>query len=136
MRSENIMNERTDKFPRWVWIYSILVMVFIPLALGLVTVISPESMPFDLSGGGAQAYGIRNITAGLATIFALYRLSRSMMLVMFVMRLLTDIGDYVGTLGQDGFNMGFLVMMTIVFWTGAIFGIRAFWSAKDIEYSD
>ena len=64
------------------------------------------------------------------------RATVQMMLVMFVMRLLTDIGDYVGTLGQDGFNMGFLVMMTIVFWAGAIFGIRAFWSAKDIEYSD
>ncbi len=125
------MSETTGKFPVWVWIYGILVMTLIPIGLGLVTVFSPESMPFDVSGGGAEAYGIRNITAGLATIFALSRGSRRMMLVMFVMRLLTDIGDYLGSFSEQGFSIGFLLIMVVVFWAGAVFGIRAFWTAKD-----
>ena len=130
------MSETNGKFPTWVWIYGILVMVIAPIALGLMFLLNPEGIPGNEGGAAAVApYAIRNITAGLATIFALYYRSRSMMLVMFVMRLLTDIGDYVGALIGMGFSFPFLLIMIVVFWTGAVFGIRAFWPAKDIDYA-
>lgn len=122
----------TPKLPRWIVIYGFAVMFLAPFSFSLVAFFNPDMMPFDLGGGAAvELYAIRNMAAALVTLFALYRRSASMMLLMFVQRLLTDGPDFVSTLsGGEGSILPMLLVMTVVFFGPSIWGIRTLWSAK------
>ena len=126
------MSETTNgKLPRWVVIYGIAVMFLAPFGFSLVAFFNPEMLPFDIGSGDAVVlYAIRNMAAALVTLFALYRRSASMMLLMFIQRLLTDGPDFLATLAGSESSFPMLVMMIIFFYGPSIWGIRTLWSAK------
>ncbi|MCH8906051.1 MAG: hypothetical protein IH840_03095 [Candidatus Heimdallarchaeota archaeon] len=126
-----------SELPAWIWWYGIIVMVGAPLAFGLLTVFTAELGEVELMDGtmimtGNGAYAIRNLAAAVMTVFALYRRSESMLLLIFIMRLLTDAGDGISIVLSgmfDGIAMvGFLVAMTAIFWGPSIYGIRTLWN--------
>ena len=122
----------TRKLPRWIMIYGFAVMFLAPFGFALVAFFNPEMMPFDLGGGAAvELYAIRNMAAALVTLFALFRRSASMMLLMFIQRLLTEVPDYLTSLSEQGFSIGFLLIVIVVFVGPDIWGIRTLWSAKE-----
>lgn len=127
---------KTSTFDRWIWIYGIGVMVSIPLVIGIFTIFRAmdSGLTTDL-GGALAAYAFRNIAAGLATAFALYRRSENMMLVMFVTRLLTDVPDFLGIVAS-GMAEGLLIIpillvMIVIFWAPSAYSIRTLWSVTD-----
>ena len=92
----------TSTLPRWIWIYGIVVMIIMNLGLAVVLLVSPRALPPELSGnlvfGGPLGLLVaRYFATVLATIFVLYRRSASMILLLFMIRLLTNIPDYTFT---------------------------------------
>ena len=135
----------TDKIPTWVWVYGVLFMTGVPIFFGSVTLINADMLFPGMAGTpAAELYGVRNITAGLVGMFALYRRSQSMLLLVFILRLTTDLIDQIVSLDKlielhtalsiSIGNVGSTIVITL--WSvgmlgGAAWGIRTFWSAND-----
>lgn len=125
----------TTTVPRWIVSYGWL-MVLVPVAIALMTVFSPETLFSELDedalsiDGPVGAYAIRNFAAGIAMAFALYRRSPAMLLVMFVMRLATDIPDFLLVVGGGASVFPFIVIMIVVFWGPSALAARHLWSAE------
>ena len=120
----------TRRLPLWIVIYAIVFMVLVPIIFGLINFFNPELVDAGSRGYTGMAYGIRNIAIGLATIFALYYHSRSMMLLMFVQRLLIDVFNLYRSI-STGKPLFALIMIPIIFWVPSIWGIRTLWSSKE-----
>ena len=136
MRSESIMTETTTStLPRWIWIYANVVMVFIDLSLVLGLIVSPGSIFPELAGenlllGPAKIFVIMNLASVLATIFVLYRRSASMILLLFMIRLLTNIPDYTFSVISGDPLFPFVLFLIFVYWVPCVWGIRTLWRSK------
>ena len=105
-------------------------MFLIPLST-VVFFFDPEMAPFELGSGAAvDFYIIRNVAAALVTLFALYRRSASMILLMFIQRLLTDGSDFVVALNRGEDYLLPLLVLTFVIIGPSVWGIRTLWLAK------
>ena len=131
---EEIMSDTTTRtLPRWIVIYAWF-MVLVPLAIAAVTVFSPESLFPDLDesalalDGPTGAYAIRNFSAAFAMAFALFRRSPQMLLVMFVLRLATDVPDFIVAVNGGAAVFPFILLMIVVFWGPSAWAVRALWS--------
>lgn len=94
------MNDNTDKtnkfLPIWVWII-VLVQIFLVLFFSAGTAMSPGDFIPDVSELNyiTMLYITRNVTVALGIIVALFLRSHKALLMILVVRLLTDISDVI-----------------------------------------
>ena len=110
-------------------------MVFIDLSLVLGLLVSPGSIFPELAGenlllGPAKIFVIMNLASVLATIFVLYRRSASMLLLLLMIRLLTNIPDYTFSVISGDPLFPFVLFLIFIYWVPCVWGIRALWRSK------
>ncbi|MCH8906388.1 MAG: hypothetical protein IH840_04790 [Candidatus Heimdallarchaeota archaeon] len=128
----------TDDLPRWMMWYGVLVMIGAPLAFGLMTFFTADLGEVTLLNGttidtGNVKYGLRNLVAAIIAGLALYKRSKRMMLLVFIMRFLTEFGDFLDTVVYGSLSsmelIFFFVFMVVVFLAPYIYGIKTLWNA-------
>jgi len=90
-------NDQTNKFlPIWVWII-VLIQIFLVLFFSAGTAMNPSDFIPDVSELNyvTQLYITRNVTVALGIIVALFFRSHIALLIILVVRLLTDISDVI-----------------------------------------
>ena len=90
------MNETTKFLPVWVWIISLLQIVLV-LFFSIGTAMNPAQFIPDVTELNyvTQLYITRNVTVALGIIIALLLKSHKALLLILIVRLLTDISDVV-----------------------------------------
>ena len=78
--------------------FGVIVMIGAPLANAIMTFMAPGIGTVTLADGsqiepGLFKYAVRNIAAAVITGFALYRRSAAMLVLVFIMRFITEAGD-------------------------------------------
>lgn len=128
--------DKQDKIPTWIFWYGVIVMVGAPLIFGVMTIMGPDIGTKTLSDGstidtGLFKYGIRNIAAAAVTIFALYKRSAAMLLVIFIMRFITEAGDLLDAYlfsGMDSTSLlSYAAMMVFIAFVPYSLGIHKLW---------
>lgn len=127
----------TKKIPTWIMVWGGL-MALVPLGFGLLGYFNAESFlgggvtatGAAIFGGPAGFYISRNMATGLTTLFALSQRSASMLIVVFVLRIITDTFDFINTLiaGTTDFSFIFFASLLI---GGSIFAITKLWGIRD-----
>ena len=87
--------EQANKFlPIWVWII-VLIQIFLVLFFSAGTAMNPGDFIPDVSELNyvTQLYLTRNVTVALGIIIALYLKSHKALLLILIIRLMTDISD-------------------------------------------
>lgn len=120
----------SPSLPRWIVIYAVVVMIITSLALAVVLLVSPRTLLPELSGtlvfGGPQGllglHVARYFAFAMATSFALYRRSASMMLLMFMIRLLTDVPDYTISVISGDYQFPFVILLILIYWVPTVWG--------------
>ncbi len=90
-------NDQTSKFlPIWVWVI-VLLQIFLVLFFSAGTAMNPGDFIPDVSELNyvTQLYITRNVTVALGIIVALFLRSHKALLVILIIRLLTDISDVI-----------------------------------------
>lgn len=92
-----------DPIPTWIMWFGVIVMIGAPLGNVIMTLTGPDLGMVTLADGsetetGLFKYAIRNIAAVVITGFALYRRSAAMLVVVFIMRFITEAGDLLDAL--------------------------------------
>ena len=93
----NDKNDPTSKFlPIWVWVI-VLIQIFLVLFFSAGTAMNPGDFIPDVSELNyvTQLYITRNVTVALGIIVALFLRSHKALLVILIIRLLTDISDVI-----------------------------------------
>lgn len=93
----NNINDQTNKFlPIWVWVI-VLIQIFLVLFFSAGTAMNPGDFIPDVSELNyvTQLYITRNVTVALGIISALFLKSHKALLVILIVRLLTDISDVI-----------------------------------------
>jgi hypothetical protein len=93
----NHKNEQTNKFlPIWVWVI-VLIQIFLVLFFSAGTAMNPGDFIPDVSELNyvIQLYITRNVTVALGIVVALLLRSHKALLVLLIVRLLTDISDVI-----------------------------------------
>ncbi|HAK60290.1 MAG TPA: hypothetical protein DCO77_07880 [Nitrospiraceae bacterium] len=93
----NENNNQTNKFlPVWVWVI-VLLQIFLVIFFSAGTAMSPSDFIPDVTELNyvTQLYITRNVTVALGIIIALLLKSHRALLLIFAVRLLTDISDVV-----------------------------------------
>jgi hypothetical protein len=125
---------KKQTLPAWLLLYSLLISL-IPIGLGLMGYLNPLGQFSDLAGdtaalslGGPLGLFIaRNVATGVATGFALYRRSPDMLLVMFVLRLVTDVLDFTHLLISGEALFPAIALWAFAFWAPTLVGIWTLW---------
>lgn len=134
-KSETIRRNQ-DSIPTWIIWYGIIIMVGTPLYYGITNLMSPDVGMQNLADGSTIdtaifKYAVRNIAAALVTIFALYKRSAPMLLLIFIMRFITESGDlldafFFGELDTTSM-LSYAAMMVFVALIPYALGIRKLW---------
>lgn len=136
MTTSNSSIDKQDKIPTWIFWYGIIVMVGAPLIFGIMTIVGPDIGTKTLADGttfdtGLFKYGIRNIAAAVVTIFALYKRSAAMLLIIFIMRFITEGGDLLDAFLFSGMDstglLSYAAMMVFIAFIPYSLGIRKLW---------
>lgn len=92
-----------DPIPTWIMWFGVIVMIGAPLGNVFMTLTGPDLGMVTLADGseaetGLFKYAVRNIAAVVITGFALYWRSAAMLVVVFIMRFITEAGDLLDAL--------------------------------------
>lgn len=129
-------NAEQDPIPRWIYWYGAIIMVGAPLIFGIMTFMDPHIGMVTLEDGstietGQFKYAIRNIAAALITVFALYKRSAAMLLIVFLMRFITESGDLLDAFLFGGLDttsiLSYAAMMIFIALIPYALGIRKLW---------
>ncbi len=95
---ENVPAPTKDTIPIWIIWFGIILMIGVPLGNAVMTLVGPDLGSVTLADGtetetGLFKYAVRNIAAAVITVFALYRRSAAMLVVVLIMRFITEAGD-------------------------------------------
>lgn len=111
-------------------------MIGAPLAYGIMTFMGPNLGSVSLADGseidtGLFKYAVRNVAAAVITGYALYKRSAAMLLLVFIMRFLTESGDLLdsllfGNLDATGV-ISFVAIMVLVALGPYALAIRKLW---------
>ncbi len=127
----------TDTIPRWIWIYSIGIMILVGLGFAGMLAVNPGEVFPELAGKNilmepARVFVIMNLATAVATIIELYRGSASMLLLLFMLMLLGDLPDYAFSVFFSGdYLFPFVLFLIFANWLPSAWGIRTLWSAKN-----
>ena len=103
MNIDSAADTGKDPIPTWIMWFGVIVMIGAPLGNVIMTLTGPDLGMVTLADGsetetGLFKYAIRNIAAVVITGFALYRRSAAMLVVVFIMRFITEAGDLLDAL--------------------------------------
>lgn len=89
-----------DAIPTWMIWFGVIVMIGAPLANVIMTLLGPNIGTVTLADGaqaetGLFKYAVRNLAAVVITAFALYKRSAAMLVLVFIMRFITEAGDLI-----------------------------------------
>lgn len=93
---KNTVNQ--DIIPAWIFWYGIIIVIGAPLFYAIMHLMGPDLGMKTLADGslfdtGIFKYAVRNIAAAAIAAFALYKRSAPMLLIVFLMRFITESGD-------------------------------------------
>jgi hypothetical protein len=121
-----------------VWLTIIIVIETLPMFIGpLVALLRPDAMPgfreLADAGGLAWLYAARNFSVGIAFIVAFVVKNRSMLFILILIRLITDLHDLPNMLhGGASSNPALLVsIFVLLYYLPAGYALRYLW--KDIK---
>lgn len=129
-------NVNGNSIPKWIYWYGAIVMVGAPLIFGLMTFMDPNIGMVTLEDGSIIdtaifKYGIRNIAAGIITVFALFKRSAPMLLAIFIMRFIVEAGDLLDSVLFANMDtnsiLGYAAMMVFIAYIPYALGIRKLW---------
>lgn len=129
-------NENHDAIPKWILWYGAIIMAGFPFLIGIMTLTGSNLGTITLADGslvdtGLFKYAIRNIAAGVVMALAVYMRSAAMLIVLFVMRYITEAGDLLDSLlfGDMGATaiIGFVALMFAFAFVPYTIGIRQLW---------
>ena len=140
MERITVSESTKDELPTWMMWYGVLVMIGAPLAFGLMTLLTQplEQIAFvdgSTMDNGNFKYALRNLVAATIAGIALYKRSERMLLLVFIMRFLTEAGDFVD-IAAYGDNSSTeliftLIFMIVVFLGPYVYGIKTLWNAAN-----
>lgn len=122
--------------PQWIFWYGAIVMVAVPLVYAVMTFVGPNLGEVTLSDGeeidtALFKYGVRNVAAAAITAVALFRRSAPMLLLVFLMRFITESGDLLDIVFFIGEStaeiLSFVVIMVLFALIPYAIGIRQLW---------
>ena len=119
------------------WQLSLILFLLIsPMFFGpLIALLNPEFFEGlgdnDLSLG-STLFVARNLSIGLAFLFAIYLRSASMLFILIVVRLITDLIDFPAfQIFRESPLFGQIIIFTVLCYLPAFFGLRILW--KEIK---
>lgn len=125
-----------DAIPAWIIWFGIIVMTGAPLVNAVITFMGPNIGLVTLADGsqtetGLFKYAVRNVAAVIITAYALYMRSAAMLIIVFIMRFVTEAGDLLdgllfGEMGAIGLAT-FAVMMIFLAFIPYTIAIRTLW---------
>lgn len=128
--------ENHAAIPKWILWYAALIAAAVPFALGVMTVFGPNLGTVALADRSMIdtalfKYGVRNIAAGVVMAFAIYMRSAAMLLVVFIMRFITEGGDLLDAVLFGGMDttslLYYAALMVVVAYVPYAIAIRQLW---------
>jgi hypothetical protein len=105
--------------PTWILIWS-FVIAMLPLSFSIQGYLDPVSHFPEAAGAGASIYGgpiglylARNLASVVITLFALARRSRSMLIIVLMLRAVTDIFDVINNAIAGTVDAELLIFATL-----------------------
>lgn len=125
-----------DAIPKWIFWYGAIILAGFPLVTGVITLTGSNIGTVALADGtqmdtGLFKYAIRNIAAAVAMGFALYMRSAAMLVVVLIMRFITEAGDLLdgllfGDMGTTGI-LSYIGLMVVFAFVPYTIAIRQLW---------
>lgn len=128
--------EKTNAIPKWILWYGAIIAAAVPFFLGTMTLLGPNLGSVALADGSQIdtalfKYGLRNIAAAVAMAFAVYMRSAAMLLVVFIMRFMTEAGDLLDSVLFGGLDttsiLAYAGLMIVVAYVPYTIAIRQLW---------
>ena len=134
----NTITQATEhSIPKWIIWYGVIIMIGAPLLYAIMTFMGSNLGMVTLTDGseidtGLFKYAVRNVAAAAITGYALYKQSAPMLLVVFIMRFITESGDLLdsllfGNLDTTGV-ISFVAIMIVVALVPYTIAIRKLWT--------
>ena len=129
-------NYKTNAIPKWILWYGAIIAAAVAFVLGVMTLLGPDLGRVALADGsqtdtGLFKYGLRNIAAAVAMAFAVYMRAAAMLLVVFIMRFITEAGDLLDSLLFGGLDitsiLAYTALMVVVACVPYTIAIRQLW---------
>lgn len=125
-----------DAIPKWLLWYGAIILAGFPFVTGIMTLTGPHLGMVSLADGaqmdtGLFKYAIRNIAAAVAMGFALYMRSAAMLIVVIIMRFITEAGDLLdgllfGNMDTTGI-LSYIGLMVVFAFLPYTIAIRQLW---------
>jgi hypothetical protein len=128
------------KKPLPVWLTIIIVIETLPMFMGpLLALLNPAAMPgFNTlpdPTGMAWLYAARNLAVGIAFLVAFALKNRSMLFILIMVRLITDLVDLPNMLYGGAWSNPWLVIaiFVLLYYLPAIYALRYLWKEINQE---
>jgi hypothetical protein len=128
------------KKPLPVWLTIIIVIETLPMFMGpLLALLNPAAMPgFNTlpdPTGMAWLYSARNLAVGIAFLVAFALKNRSMLFILIMVRLITDLVDLPNMLYGGAWSNPWLVIaiFVLLYYLPAIYALRYLWKEINKE---
>lgn len=137
MTNNTIKNASESSIPKWIFWYGTIIMIGAPGIYAIMTFMGPNLGMVTLSDGaeidtGLFKYAVRNVAAAIITVYALYKRSAPMLLLVFIMRFITESGDLLDSLLFAGLDaagvISFVLIMVVVALVPYAIAIRKLWT--------
>jgi hypothetical protein len=137
MKSPSGVSDRQEKImkkPLPVWLTVIIVIETLPMFMGpLLALLRPDSFPgfsqLPDPGFVAWLYAARNFAVGIAFLVAFALKNRSMLFILILIRLITDLHDLPNLLSGGALSSPLLVIaiFVLLYYLPAIYALRYLW---------
>jgi hypothetical protein len=132
--------EKTTKKTLPVWLTVIIVIETLPMFMGpLLALLRPGSFPgfnqLPDPGFVAWLYTARNFAVGIAFLVAFALKNRSMLFILILIRLITDLHDLPNLLSGGTLSNPLLVIaiFVLLYYLPAIYALRFLWKEINVE---
>jgi hypothetical protein len=136
----NDQKEKLMKKSLPVWLTVIIVIETLPMFLGpLLALLRPDSFPgldqLPDPGFVAWLYAARNFAVGIAFLVAFALKNRSMLFILMLIRLITDLHDLPNLLSGGALSSPLLVIaiFVLLYYLPAIYALRFLWKEINRE---
>jgi hypothetical protein len=132
--------EKMKKKPLPVWLTVIIIIETLPMFMGpLLALLRPDSFPgldqLPDPGFAAWLYSARNFAVGIAFLVAFALKNRSMLFILILIRLITDLFDLPNLLSGGALSNPLLVIaiFVLLYYLPAIYALRYLWKEINKE---
>lgn len=117
-----------------IWLTIVIVVETLPMFIGpAIALLNPESFPglrtMADPRGMAWIYAARNFAVGIAFIVAFVLKNRSMLFILILVRLITDLHDLPNflILGNPSSSMRLIAIFVFLYYLPALYALRYLW---------